>query len=169
MVCTANTLHRTSCGSVCDDCGHLRPDRRARQSVSLKFELPDRRYSSNWVPSYEMAGAGGAAVPRRFRIDTTDLHPLMMVLLLVSFNLLDAFFTARALSMGFAESNPLLAGLFEVSLPLGMFMKSAIVGIGAYLLWRWRHHPAAMRGMMFATVAYGAVIVYHIYFQLMAG
>jgi len=169
MVCTANTLHRSSCGSLCDDCSHLKPDRRARQSRFLSFELPDRRFSSNWVPDLQLAGSGAAALPRRFRMDTAELQPLMMVLMLVSFNLLDAIFTARALSLGFAESNPLLAGLFEISLPLGMFLKSAIVGVGAFLLWRWRHQPTAMRGMMFATVAYGAVIAYHIYFQVMAG
>ncbi|MHB8793730.1 MAG: DUF5658 family protein [Thermoleophilia bacterium] len=93
--------------------------------------------------------------------------PLAMVLLLVTFNLMDSLLTARALSLGFAEANPVMAGLFKMSLPMGMFFKSVIVGTGALFLWKYRHLPVAVRGITGATACYGAVIFYHLYFQLL--
>lgn len=90
----------------------------------------------------------------------------MMVLLLVIFNIMDSLLTARALSLGFSEANPVMAGLFNMSLPMGMFFKSVIVGTGALFLWKYRHLPIAVRGITGATACYGAVILYHLFFQM---
>jgi len=125
---------------------------------------------SNWFPAgRQLVGIDFSSTPTRpFFGEATwrESFPLLIAALLVTFNLLDSLLTARALSLGFAEANPVLAGLFNMSLPMGMFFKSVVVGTGALFLWKNRHLPVAVRGMAGATACYGAVILYHLYFQL---
>jgi len=171
LVCTANVSQRFTCGFDCSGCGRLIADRRTEQVRTIRWSLPDRRVMSNWLPvNHEHAGIGmSTPVSGGIGRDGVVSFPLLLMVLLVTFNLLDSVLTARALSMGFTEANPLLAGLFDMSLPMGMLIKSAVVGLGALALWQWRHLPVARRGMNVAAVCYGAVIMYHLYFQLIIG
>jgi hypothetical protein len=91
---------------------------------------------------------------------------MSVITLLLSFNILDCVLTSRALTLGFEEGNPLMASLFRMSMPLGMTAKVAIVAAGALTLWRFRHLALAVRGMSVVTACYGAVVIYHLSFQL---
>lgn len=168
FVCTAERSHRTDCGSGCSGCAYLINDRRKQSVQKLSWSDSDRRIMSNWLPpNFELATAGAHA-PRSGVSGRDNAGATLMYLgaLLIVFNLLDSILTARALSMGYTEANPVMAGLFNMSLPMGMLFKSAIVGLGAMALWKFRHLPVAMRGMTAATVLYGSVILYHLYFQI---
>ncbi len=172
MVCTADASNRSRCSSGCSNCNYLMTDRRGQQLKTIRWShSEDRRIMSNWFPSnYELAGAGFSSTSQRpfFRdVTLAESFPLLLALMLVSFNLFDSLLTARALSMGFTEANPVMAGLFNMSLPMGMFFKSVIVGTGALVLWKFRHLPVARRGMTAVTGCYGAVILYHLYFQML--
>jgi len=68
--------------------------------------------------------------------------------------------------MGIEEANPLMAELFNVSLPAGMLLKSLLVAAGALILWWYWRLPLARRGMAVLTCFYGAVVAYHLFFQL---
>ncbi len=169
LVCTAHPSRRTDCGSGCSGCNYLIADRRTQRVHTIQWSDQDRRILSNWVPqSYRLAGAGFAskAVDGISRNEITTF-PVVLAALLISFNLLDSILTARALSMGFTEANPVMAGLFNLSLPMGMFFKSVVVGAGALFLWKVRHLQMAVRGMTAVTACYGAVILYHLYFQML--
>lgn len=130
----------------------------------------DRRVLSSWFPAgRQLAGIDFPSTSTRNlfgEVNWRESLPLILAALLVTFNLLDSLLTARALSLGFAEANPVMAGLFSMSLPMGMFFKSVVVGTGALFLWKYRHLPVAVRGMTGATACYGAVILYHLYFQM---
>ena len=177
LVCTAKRSHRTECGFGCSGCAYLIADRRSQPVQTIRWSNPDRRVMSNWLPSnLQLAGAGAVAflaealpssagLPGR---DAARTQLLFLGSLLITFNLLDSILTARALSMGYTEANPVMAGLFNMSLPMGMLFKSAIVGLGTMILWKFRHLPMAMRGITAVTVLYGAVIMYHLYFQIVA-
>ena len=172
FVCKADAAHRSICESDCSGCGHLIPDRRVQKIQTLHWSLSeDRRVVSSWFPSSrQFAGvdfATTAARPIFGDITWRQSLPLVMAAVLVTFNLMDSLLTARALSLGFAEANPVMAGLFNLSLPMGMFFKSVIVGTGALFLWKYRHLPVAVRGMTGVTACYGAVILYHLYFQML--
>lgn len=172
MICTADASNHSRCSSGCSTCNYLMADRRGQQIKTIRWShSEDRRIMSNWFPSnYELAGAGFSATRQRpfFRdVTLAGSFPLLLALMLVSFNLFDSLLTARALSMGFTEANPVMAGLFSMSLPMGMFFKSVIVVTGALVLWKFRHLPVAMRGMTAVTGCYGAVILYHLYFQML--
>ncbi len=167
LVCTGNKQARFACDSTCEHCGLLMPDRR-RQAASYLRNAAERRYLNDWVPySLRLAGAGAGgetvtAAPRR----STAATPLLMAAALVIFNVMDSLLTARALSQGVVEVNPLMAGLFNFSLPLGMLLKTLLVAAGVLVLWGYWHLPLARRGMMALTGFYGAVVVYHLVFQL---
>ncbi|MHB1390180.1 MAG: DUF5658 family protein [Thermoleophilia bacterium] len=103
-----------------------------------------------------MAAGGGWSVP----------VPVALMSMLLFFNLLDVLLTARALSMGVVEANPVMAGLLSISIPFAMFAKFSTVSVGALLIWRYRHLPVAARGMQFVTACYGAVVIYHLVFQI---
>lgn len=126
--------------------------------------LAERRAMSHILPfgQLSLAGAGVVTIPR----GSTRQWATALMSLLITFNLLDVILTLRALSLGVAEANPVMAGLFGISLPLGMFIKFVAVSAGAVLLWRYRHLPLAARGMNLLAFAYGAVIAYHAVFQL---
>ncbi|MFA6001558.1 MAG: DUF5658 family protein [Thermoleophilia bacterium] len=164
MICTAGPVQRHKCGTRCDDCGYLRSDRRVQRVEKVDWSISDRRLMSNWVPhGYRMAGSAFTA-PSSPSVSNSFI--MSVITLLLSFNILDCVLTSRALTLGFEEGNPLMASLFRMSMPLGMTAKVAIVAAGALTLWRFRHLALAVRGMSVVTACYGAVVIYHLSFQL---
>lgn len=128
------------------------------------WTFPERRTVSHILPTgYDLALADGSVVPPR---DLSRQLPLALMGLLLTFNVLDVFLTLRAFSMGVVEANPVMADILHMSVPLGMLFKFVAVSTGAVLLWKYRHLPIASRGMNFLTACYGAVVVYHLVFQL---
>lgn len=174
LVCTASRSRRHACGDQCDGCTSLKPDRRISHSSSIRNAISDRRTMSHVLPigGLALAGAGGSIISepalqkRASRGWLSRPWPLILLALLIAFNLLDVALTARALSLGVAEANPLMAGLFNASLPMGMFIKFVAVSAGAALLWKYRHLSVAAAGTKILTGCYGAVVVYHLAFQL---
>jgi len=164
LICTAGSVQRHKCGTCCDGCGYLRADRRAQLVQKMDWSVSDRRIMSNWVPlGYRMAG-GVFASPASSTASSSFI--MSVIILLLSFNILDCILTSRALTLGFEEGNPLMASLFSMSIPLGMTAKIAIVAAGALTLWRFRDLALAVRGMTVVTACYGAVVIYHLSFQL---
>lgn len=166
MVCAAGKEERRSCDHDCGRCASLREDRRRHNVTALFWTFPERRRFSNILPAgYELALADGSVYPRR---TLSRQLPVALMGLLLTFNILDVFLTLRAFSLGVAEANPVMADIFHLSVPLGMLFKVVAVSTGALLLWKYRHLPIASRGMNFLTACYGAVVLYHLYFQMVA-
>jgi hypothetical protein len=164
FVCSADIDRRAACDFTCGDCNLLLPDRRRQGRSWLHRPLWERRTASNWIPSelrYRDVALSQEAgdSPAGFFIWT-------LVTLLIVFNTLDSILTARALSLGYAEGNPVMAGLFEISVPLGLAFKFSLVAAGAAALWKFRHIVLATRAMAILTGCYGAVVLYHLVFQL---
>lgn len=169
LVCTSDKVYRCDCGNSCSGCKFLVADRRSSPVDSFSRSRLDRRIASNWLPNYAIAGLGTTAAGAEGPLaEMTTWLPLLLATLLVTFNLMDSLFTARALSMGYAEANPMLAGIFNLSVPVGILLKTVVVGLGAFALWKLRHLQLAMRGMTVATSCYGVLILYHLYFQIYA-
>lgn len=164
LVCTAGMERRLVCGNECESCSSLKADSREMRFGAINLVTFERRFISNLPPAgYGLAGVdgslaagGGWSMPL----------PSALMIMLLFFNLLDVLLTARALSLGVVEANPVMAGLLSVSIPFGMFAKFTAVSVGAWLLWRYRHLPIAARGMNLLTACYGAVVVYHVFFQI---
>lgn len=164
FVCTAGMERRLVCGNKCECCRSLKADRREMRLGAINLISFERRFISNLLPAgYGLAGVdgslaagGGWSMP----------FPSALMILLLFFNLLDVLLTARALSLGVVEANPVMAGLLSVSIPFGLFAKFTAVSFGAWLLWRYRHLSIAARGMKLLTACYGAVVVYHVVFQI---
>lgn len=164
MVCTAHQEVRLSCIHECSSCSCLTSERRRSSVKERLLAFPERRCVSNILPvGYDLALADGSVLPDR---NLSRQLPLALMGLLLTFNILDVFLTLRAFSMGVAEANPIMADLFHLSLPMGMLFKFFAVSTGALLLWKYRHLPIASRGMNFLTVCYGAVVAYHLVFQI---
>lgn len=165
-VCSAEPEFRNDCGVSCEACRYLIGDRRNRISSRTQWSERERRSLTNLLP---LAAVEYAGVPSSsFRSERKVSSALHLVLWLIAFNLLDCIFTARALSMGYIEANPVMAALIEINLPLAMFSKTFIVGLGALILWRFRHMKIAAQGLIVLTAAYGLLTLYHITFQLSA-
>ena len=158
LVCTAHPSQRPNCSSNCGGCGYLIAERRAGEVRTGHWANPDRRVMSNWLPTnYQLAGFGQpAAGTSLLSREAVTSIPVFLTALLVTFNLMDSLLTARALSMGFTEANPMMAGLFNLSLPMVMFLKSVIVGIGALFLWKVRYLSLAVRGLSAVTACFWA-------------
>lgn len=167
LVCTAKINHRNSCNTVCGRCRFLLADRRRELKGSFAWlhrVIRERRVASNRVPyEYELSNN---ILREKGSVKATGSMLLMMIALLISFNVLDSVLTIRALSLGVAEANPVMAGLFEISLPLGIAMKFAVVAAGSCLLWKLRQYMLAIRGVTVLTGCYGLVVAYHLVFQL---
>ncbi|GBE57894.1 hypothetical protein BMS3Abin01_00820 [bacterium BMS3Abin01] len=155
---------RSSCDSDCGDCRFLITNRRRDKTPWWHWSFNERRIASNWIPTELQLEEG--LLSERFSRGNAGTFIWAMIILLLTFNALDAVLTARALSLGFTEANPAMAGLFAISVPLGMACKFAVVAGGAYILWRFRQAVLATRGMAVLTGCYGAVVIYHLVFQL---
>jgi hypothetical protein len=164
LVCSAESEYRSECGVVCEACRFLIGERRSRKDSYFQRDDRERRTLTNLLqfPSVEYAGVP-ASVFEGEREVSSSWH---LIAWLVIFNLLDCIFTARALSMGFIEGNPVMAALFDVSLPLAMLSKTLVVGLGVYILWHYRHLKIAAYGLTALTAVYGLLVLYHISFQL---
>ncbi len=172
LVCSANTGIRLGCGNRCGRCGHLILDRRYQKVAADRRFFPDRRRLASFAPQLVRPavngpvtggpGAGGYAGRK-----PAEALPLFLAVALVVFNLLDAFLTSRALSMGVAEANPVMAGLFRLNMPVAMLIKTVAVAGGVICLWRFWNLRVARVGMSLLVCLYGAVIVYHLTFQLL--
>lgn len=166
-VCAARSAQRDKCSQQCGGCNFLIGERRASRPGAFHPAFSDRRIMSHILPTSEFAVAGAPGVIVDSPHPSRRLPSTIMILLII-FNLLDVVLTLRAFSLGIAEANPLMAGLFGISLPLGMLIKFIAVSAGAILLWKYRYLPLAARGMNILAFAYGAVVVYHVFFQLAA-
>lgn len=166
MVCTADFLYRTGCETRCTGCGFIRADRRSG-SLFSRAAAYERRVMSHWIPDLYRAGSKAAldTIKLGGRRNALLAVPTMLVALLLIFNLLDIAFTLRALSLGVAEANPVMAFLFEISVPAGILSKSLVVGIGSVALWKLSHMGIAFRALVTVTGLYGAVVFYHLLFQ----
>jgi len=85
------------------------------------------------------------------------------VALLLLLNLHDAIITLALVQSGLAvEANPLM----DVPLVGGaiwfMFTKIALVSLGVWLLWRYRHRRSAVLALGSATLVYSLVAIYHL-------
>jgi hypothetical protein len=166
QVCSAEPGFRSECGVACEACRFLIGERRSRTSNMNEWFDSERRSLANLMPIPVMEYAG--ATTSSFGGERKAAPSLYLLSWLMVFNLLDCLFTARALSMGYIEGNPLMAALIEVNLPLAMLSKTLAVGLGAYILWRFRHLKIAAHGLTILTAAYGLLVLYHISFQLAA-
>lgn len=88
----------------------------------------------------------------------TAILPMILAL-----NLLDSILTTIWISAGHAtEHNPLMASALGHGWLSFAVVKFALVSFGVYLLWRRRHHPLAVGGMLTALAVYAAVLIHHI-------
>lgn len=78
-------------------------------------------------------------------------------------NLLDGLLTLVWVTSGLAtEANPLLEQLAHEQPVLFMGVKTLLVGLGSYLLWRFRKRPAAVVAIFLVFLAYYLVLLYHL-------
>jgi hypothetical protein len=81
----------------------------------------------------------------------------------VVFNVLDAIFTLVYVQAGAAEEgNPLMAVLLAWHPVSFVALKLALVSLGVWLLWRVRHHRAAVAAIVGIAVVYAGVLALHL-------
>lgn len=91
------------------------------------------------------------------------LHDVIKALLVL--NLFDSIFTLVWVYSGIAEeANILLRELVATNAVAFMFVKVALVSLGALLLWRYRTHTVAVAGLMLVFIAYVCLFIYHLHF-----
>lgn len=166
LVCSANHEYRGSCSVGCTNCDFLISERRAAgPGGRVEWLQSERRALTNLLPMPALEHAGGASA---VETGTERQAAGILLALLIAFNVIDCLMTARALSLGYLEGNPVMASLLEIDLPLAMFIKTMAVGAGGYFLWRNRRMAIAYRGLSGLTLLYGMLVAYHLAFQLPA-
>jgi hypothetical protein len=102
-------------------------------------------------------GASSIGTPEQFRF----LEGVVKAVLVM--NMLDAVLTLLWVRAGLArEANPLLDELVSGNAVLFVLVKLSLVGMGSWLLWRWRSRPVAVVGIFAAFLAYYAILVEHV-------
>ena len=77
-------------------------------------------------------------------------------------NLLDAIFTLNWIERGEAnEANPLMEVIISKPI-LFVCVKTSLVSLGCYLLWRFHRRPIAVVSIVLAFLAYYAVLLHHL-------
>ena len=74
----------------------------------------------------------------------------------------DALATLYALSLGATEANPLMAQALAWGPGWFLLIKTYLVVLGVFLLYRNRHHRLARWGLAFLATLYTALAVYHV-------
>ncbi len=96
-----------------------------------------------------------------------DIHGagvLLVVLLIVALNLLDAFFTLLFLSHGGTELNPVVQWVLDSTWHPWPFllMKTVGIGIACAFLMIAKHFRSARVGMAFVLVGYAVLLGWHL-------
>ena len=88
---------------------------------------------------------------------------------IVALNLADYALTLRALDLGAAEANPIMAALLEQgSLPAGVFkMLTAVVVVA--IIWRFRRYKNILGVSLIALGGFGVLLVYQIALVVVLG
>lgn len=78
-------------------------------------------------------------------------------------NVLDAIFTLWWVQTAQAtEANPLMAAAIDAHPVVFVIVKCALVGLGSWLLWRYRRRPLAVVSIFLAFMAYYALLLLHL-------
>lgn len=90
-------------------------------------------------------------------------HSRKWIAAVLIFNVLDLAFTVYYIEGGHAvEANPLMAAAYASSPFFFMIVKMALAVLGITLLYRARHARTAQFAIRAITIAYGALVVYHV-------
>jgi len=86
----------------------------------------------------------------------------LLLILVGVLNVLDAVLTAGWMSLGvIEEANPLMAYLLDLGPTLFFIVKAALVPLGCFILWRYRHRRFAKIAIVGVLGVYSWVIVLH--------
>jgi hypothetical protein len=86
-----------------------------------------------------------------------------IILTTLVLNTLDAFLTMYVVYSGRAtEANPLMEPLVDQSPVMFFLVKTALVVLGCWLLWRFRKRHLAVIAMFFAFLVYYCILIYHL-------
>ena len=86
-----------------------------------------------------------------------------IVIAILVLNVLDAVLTLIWIRTGAAtEANPLLAQLAHEQPVLFIVVKFALVGLGSWLLWRFRKRPMSVASVFIAFLVYYFLLLYHL-------
>lgn len=78
-------------------------------------------------------------------------------------NLLDAVFTlVWVFGLGVEEKNPAMAGLLATHPVLFVLVKTTLVALGSWLLWRFRRRPLAVVGIFVVFLFYYWLLIAHL-------
>lgn len=115
-------------------------------------------------PSAGCSEIAGARLALGRGMDEQARFPGLYALLTstVLFSLIDAVLTMAVVLAGLAiEANPLMAALLHHGPIWFVLGKTALVGGGVAVLWRFRRRPLALPGAAFACGCYAVVLVHH--------
>jgi hypothetical protein len=86
-----------------------------------------------------------------------------IIVAVLCLNLLDAVLTIFAVETGRAtEANPLMKPLVHESPVVFLIVKTMLVLLGCFLLWRLRKRPFAVFSIFLAFLVYYGIVIYHL-------
>jgi hypothetical protein len=87
----------------------------------------------------------------------------LVVKALLILNVIDAVMTVAWIYSGHAvEANPLIAGLAHEQPVIFVLVKTVLVSLGSWLLWRQRRQPLAVVAIFGVFLAYYFLVIYHL-------
>lgn len=85
---------------------------------------------------------------------------LALLVLANALNLFDLIFTLRLLRLGATEGNPLMGQLLAVGSTQTAVVKLALMAGVSGLIWSLRRYRLSLIAALFATAAYGSIVLY---------
>ena len=86
-----------------------------------------------------------------------------IIIAILILNVCDAIFTMFWIETGVAtEANPLLRTLVNQYPMLFVLVKTSLVSLGCYLLWRFKYHSTSIIGIFIAFMVYYLLLLYHL-------
>lgn len=132
---------------------------------------PDRRGKPTgfWR---SLIGQGSRARGRRkgetsnIYVDVFRRRDLLLVLMILVLNILDAAFTLDYLQKGGTEANPVASSLIEAGETWFVYAKCILVALCLVFLMLHKTFKYVRAALLFLLSFYGVLLVYHIYLQL---
>ena len=99
-------------------------------------------------------------------VDVYGRREILLILLILILNILDAYFTLDYLEKGGSEANPIAQGLLDLGDSYFAYAKSLVVGICLVFLLVHKKFSFVKAALTFLTVFYTVLLAYHIFLQV---
>ena len=138
-----------------------------RRTLKDRRQKPTKPFSKYMLSGRRQTVRRQADRKVHLHVDRYGLRLLIALLLIVTFSMLDAYFTIFQVERGAREINPFMNFLIGRGYTHFFWVKYALTGVAVLFLCVYKNHSFARAGILSILVFYLGILCYHLFWLFM--